>query len=75
MQKFSGTIVSMATKDTIKVEIYYSIRHPKYQKILKKTTTLLTHNDIEGLKVGDKVEIVKSKPFSKMKHFKVAKKI
>lgn len=75
MQKFKAIIVSMATKDTVKVAISYSIRHPKYQKVLKKTTKLLVHNELEGLKVGDKVEIVKSMPYSKRKHFLVVKKV
>lgn len=65
----------MSSKDTVKVAISYSIRHPKYQKVMKKTTNLLVHNEMEGLKVGDKVEIVKSMPFSKRKHFIVTKKV
>ena len=73
MQKFKGTIVTLSSKDTVKVAISYSIRHPKYQKVMKKTTNLLVHNEMEGLKVGDKVEIVKSMPFSKKKHFIVIK--
>lgn len=75
MQRFIGTIVSNSTKDTVKVEIPYSVRHPKYQKIMKRKTKLLVHNELPDLKVGDKVEILKSQPYSKMKHFKVAKKI
>lgn len=65
----------MSSKDTVKVAISYSIRHPKYQKVMKKTTNLLVHNEMEGLKVGDKVEIVKSMPYSKKKHFIVIKKV
>lgn len=75
MQKFKGTIVTMSSKDTVKVAISYSIRHPKYQKVMKKTTNLLVHNEMEGLKVGDKVEIIKSMPYSKRKHFIVVKKV
>jgi small subunit ribosomal protein S17 len=75
MQKFKGTIVTLSSKDTVKVAISYSIRHPKYLKVMKKTTNLLVHNEMEGLKVGDKVEIVKSMPFSKRKHFIVVKKV
>ena len=73
MQKFKGTIVTLSSKDTVKVAISYSIRHPKYQKVMKKTTNLLVHNEMEGLKIGDKVEIVKSMPFSKKKHFIIIK--
>jgi len=71
MQSFIGTIVSVATKNTVKVEVPYSFRHPKYLKVLKRTTNLLAHNEIEGLKIGQKVRIIKSRPYSKNKHFKV----
>lgn len=75
MQVFEGTITSNKTINTVAVEVIYFAKHPKYKKVLKKTTNLLAHNEIENLKEGDKVEIVSSKPYSKLKHFKVTKKI
>ncbi|MBI3888024.1 30S ribosomal protein S17 [Candidatus Microgenomates bacterium] len=75
MQTFKGTVVAVKTLNTVKVAVEYIYRHPKYKKILKRTTKLLAHNELEGLKGGDLVEIIKSKPYSKLKHFKVVKKI
>lgn len=75
MQSFKGQVTSAKTLKTVKVEVEYTYHHPKYKKILKRMTKLLVHNEIEGIKEGDRVEIVKSKPFSKLKHFKVLKKI
>lgn len=75
MQTFTGTIVSTKMKNTVAVEVPYTVRHPKYHKILKRTTKLLAHNEIEGLKVGQKVNIVKTKPYSKNTHFKVVEAI
>ncbi len=75
MQVFEGIITSAKTLNTIAVEVLYFAKHPKYKKVLKRTTNLLAHNEIEGLKEGDKVEIVSSKPYSKLKHFKVSKKL
>lgn len=75
MQTFKGVVVSAKTAKTVKVVVGYTYKHPKYKKILKRTTNLLAHNEIEGIKAGDKVEIIKSKPFSKLKHFSVLKKI
>ncbi len=75
MQKFNGIITSVKTLNTVGVEVVYFQKHPKYQKVLKKTTKLLAHNELNDLKEGDRVEIVKSRPYSKLKHFVVSKKI
>ena len=71
MQTFVGTIVSKSMKNTVKVSVPYTVRHPKYHKILKRTTNLLAHTDKEDLKVGQEVTIVKTRPYSKNTHFKV----
>lgn len=75
MQTFEGLVISAKTPQTVKVTFDYFYRHPKYKKILKRTTKLLAHCEIDGVKEGDKVLIAKSKPFSKSKHFIVLEKI
>lgn len=75
MQKLEGIITSVKMKNTVSVAVPYIYHHPKYKKILKKTTKLLAHNELEGLKEGDKVSLIKTKPYSKRKHFKVLEKI
>lgn len=75
MQNFTGKVVSVKTPQTVGVVVDYIYRHPKYKKILHRRTKLLAHNETEGIKEGDTVQIVKSKPFSKLKHFRVVKKV
>ena len=75
MQTFEGLVVSAKTPQTVKVTFDYFYRHPKYKKILRKTTKLLAHCEIPGIKEGDKVLITKCKPYSKLKHFIVTKKV
>jgi small subunit ribosomal protein S17 len=75
MQVIKGKVISTKTLNTVKVGVEYIYHHPKYKKILKKMTKLLVHNEIEGIKEGDIVEIVKTRPYSKLKHFKISKKI
>lgn len=72
MQSFTGVVISNKTLNTVGVKLEYFRKHPKYQKIFKQTTRLLAHNEIEGISVGDVVRIVKSRPYSKLKHFKVS---
>lgn len=69
MQFFEGTVVSQKTPQTVGVEIPYFKKHAKYQKIIKLTTKLLAHNEMPEVKLGDTVKIVKSRPYSKSKHF------
>ncbi len=75
MQIFEGTVISAKTKDTVVVEIVYFQKHPKYKKVLKKLTKIMAHNELPEIKEGDQVELIKTKPYSKSKHFKVNKKI
>ena len=75
MPTLKGTIVSSLGKNTVVVTIGRVVHHPKYKKIIKQTTRLAVHNDLEGLNSGDQVEIVQSRPYSKTKHFKVTKKV
>lgn len=75
MQSFTGQVISIKTAQTVRVAVNYIYRHPKYKKIMRRQTKLLVHNELEGIKEGDTVQIVKSKPFSKLKHFKLLKKL
>ena len=75
MQYFEGKVVGVKSAKTVAVEVPYVYRHPKYKKIVKRTTKLLVHNEILEVAVGDRVRIEKSRPYSKLKHFKVISKI
>jgi len=71
MQSFTGKVVSTKMNKTVVVTFLYHWRHPKYKKIIRKTTKILAHNEIWGVKEGDTVKIVKSRPYSKNAHFQV----
>ncbi|MBI3576632.1 30S ribosomal protein S17 [Candidatus Gottesmanbacteria bacterium] len=74
-REFTGKVVGLSTKNTIKVELVRLYRHPMYKKILRKTKNFLCH--VEGIdcRVGDTVVIKETKPISKNKHFLVIKKV
>ncbi len=75
MQKFEGVIVSVKGVNSVVVTTDYIFRHKKYKKILTRTTRIAAHNEIENLKTGDRVELVKCRPYSRTKHFRVTKVI
>jgi small subunit ribosomal protein S17 len=71
----TGTVVSINSKDTVKVSILRFVRHPIYEKALRRTHKLLVHNSGIALHVGDSVSIEACRPISKRKHFTVVEKV
>ena len=65
----TGTVVSDKMKDTIVVKVDNFEKHPKYQKFIKRSKKFKAHDVGNTAKVGDKVQIVETKPISKDKHF------
>lgn len=72
MKAMSGKVVSTGKmKDTIVVEVQRTRLHPLYKKYLKKTKRYKVHSVKDGIKTGDTVEIIQTKPISKEKHYKI----
>jgi len=69
MKSLKGTVISNKMKQTVVVAVAYTVVHPKYKKIMKRTTKLLAHNELENVNIGDLVKIAQSRPYSKNVHF------
>jgi small subunit ribosomal protein S17 len=69
----SGVVVSDKMTDTVVVEVQRYFKHPKYGKFIKQSKKYKAHDVGNTKKIGDKVEIVESKPISKDKRFIVKK--
>ena len=74
-KKLKGIVVSGAMDKTVVVLVNRYKKHPKYKKYMKLNKRYKAHDENNKYKVGDKVIIEESKPFSKNKHFVVIKKI
>jgi small subunit ribosomal protein S17 len=72
-KKLTGTVVSNKMKDTIVVLVERYVKHPKYQKFIKSSKKFKAHDAGNTKAIGDKVEIVETKPISKDKHFQIVK--
>ena len=57
---------------TIVVSIVDSIKHPLYKKIIKRTIKFKAHDENNECKIGDKVEIMETRPLSKDKRWRLA---
>ncbi len=66
---FQGVVVSDKMKDTVVVLIERYVKHPKYEKFIKRKKKFKAHDAGNTKKIGDKVKIQETKPISKDKHF------
>ena len=66
-----GVVVSDKEDKTIKVMIERKYQHPLFKKVVKSKKKYSAHDKDNKFKVGDKVSIIESKPFSKNKKFQV----
>lgn len=65
----NGVVVSDKMKDTCTVLITRFVKHKKYKKYYKVSKKFKVHDTGNTKKIGDKVEIMESRPISKDKHF------
>lgn len=68
-----GVVVSDARDKTIKVTNSFSKPHPKYGKIIKRSTTLHAHDANNEARVGDLVEVMACRPISKQKSWRLVR--
>ena len=66
-----GTVVSDKMDKTIVVAIEDNVSHPLYKKIIKRTVKFKAHDEQNACGVGDKVEIMETRPLSKDKRWRV----
>jgi small subunit ribosomal protein S17 len=67
-----GVVVSDARDKTITVEITQSMRHPRYDKVVRSRKQFHVHDEANDAKMGDTVRIVETRPLSKTKRWRVA---
>ena len=56
---------------SIKVVYFYKVPHALYKKEVRRKTVLHVHDEKNECLVGDKVEIMETRPLSKMKRWRV----
>jgi small subunit ribosomal protein S17 len=66
-----GKVVSDKMDKTVVVAVENLVRHPLYGKTIKKTTKFKAHDKDNECTVGDKVEIMETRPLSRDKRWRV----
>lgn len=62
-----GVVTSDSRDKSCKVEIQFSVKHPKYGKYVRRRTLIHAHDESNEAKLGDRVEIAECRPISKTK--------
>ena len=66
-----GMVVSDKMDKTVVVAIIDNVKHPLYKKIVKRTVRLKAHDEKNECRVGDRVEVMETRPLSKDKRWRV----
>ena len=68
-----GTVVSDKMDKTVVVAVETRVKHPIYQKTVKRTYKLKAHDEENKCKSGDVVKVMETRPLSKDKRWRVVK--
>jgi small subunit ribosomal protein S17 len=66
-----GLVVSDAMDKTIIVRVDTVKAHPRYKKVVRRSTRLHAHDESNEAKVGDIVRIVETRPLSRLKRWRL----
>lgn len=69
-RRMTGLVTSNKMTKTVVVEISRKFRHPLYRKVVHSSKRVKAHDEI-GCQIGDRVEIVESRPLSRDKRWVV----
>jgi small subunit ribosomal protein S17 len=70
---FIGFVTSRMGDKSIKVTVPFKVPHPLYHKVVNRKTVVHVHDEKNEAKVGDKVEIMETRPISRLKRWRVVK--
>ena len=67
----TGVVVSDKADKTVLVRIDRQVRHPKYDKTVRRSSKLAAHDETNDAHIGDTVRVMETRPLSKTKRWRV----
>ena len=64
-----GLVTSDKMDKTIVVNVTDNVKHPLYNKIVKRTYKLKAHDENNECRIGDRVKVMETRPLSKDKRW------
>ena len=71
----TGKVVSNKMDKTIVVAVEDNVKHPLYNKIVKRTYKLKAHDEANTCAIGDVVKVMETRPLSKDKRWRLVEVI
>lgn len=68
-----GMVTSNKMSKTLVIQIDRKVKHPMYEKFVSRRTKLYAHDEKGEAKVGDIVEVVQTRPLSKLKRWRLVR--
>ena len=68
-----GTVVSNKMDKTVVVLVERLVKHRLYKKYIKRRAKFAAHDGSNSCQIGDKVQIMESRPLSRTKRWRVSK--
>lgn len=68
-----GRIVSNKMHKTVVVAIEWRQHHPVYKKAVRRVTKFYAHDERQECKLGDVVQIMETRPLSRLKRWRIIK--
>ena len=63
-RRLIGVVKSDKMAKTVVIEISRTFRHPLYKKVVHSSKSVKVHDEL-NCKIGDQVQVVESRPFSR----------
>ncbi len=64
-REIEGVVTSNKMQKTVVVQTSQTFRHPLYGKVVESHHKVMAHDELEA-KIGDRVRLIESRPYSKM---------
>ena len=66
-----GIVVSDKMQKTVVVRVSHLVKHTEYNKYIKRSVKYKAHDETNSCKIGDRVQIIESRPLSKDKRWRI----
>lgn len=66
-----GFVSSRSGDKSVKVTVPFKTPHPLYHKVVNRQTVLHVHDEKNEAHVGDKVEVMETRPLSRLKRWRI----
>ena len=69
----TGVVTAEKMEKTVRVRVERLVAHPQFSKVLRKHYVCYAHDEKREARLGDKVELMESRPLSKLKHWRLVR--